>query len=82
LYLESEVVGMRSTGIGCFLDDPVHELLGITNTKYQSVYHFTIGDPIPDQRISTLPPYQHLLTERIETLPSKKKYLDKVCPIS
>lgn len=65
LYLESEIIGMRSTGIGCFFDDPVHQLLGLENNnlKYQSIYHFTIGDPIVDNRISTLPPYHHLLTK-------------------
>jgi nitroreductase len=67
LYLESEVVGMRSTGIGCFFDDPVHELLGLQDSKYQSIYHFTIGDPVVDSRISTLPPYHHLLADRKET---------------
>lgn len=55
---------MRSTGIGCFFDDPVHQLLGLheDSIQYQSIYHFTIGDPIIDTRISTLPPYHHLLT--------------------
>ena len=28
LYLEAEAAGARATGIGCFYDDPVHELLG------------------------------------------------------
>ena len=56
---------MRSTGIGCFFDDPVHQLLGLqeNSIQYQSIYHFTIGDPISDQRISTLPPYYHVLTK-------------------
>ena len=27
LYLEAEAGGMRGTGIGCFFDDPVHDLL-------------------------------------------------------
>ena len=29
LYLESEAAGARSTGIGCFYDDAVHEVLGL-----------------------------------------------------
>ncbi len=71
LYLESEVIGMRSTGIGCYFDDPIHELLGFNpkSTLYQSIYHFTLGYPIIDTRISTLPPYQHLLTKD-----GKRKY--------
>lgn len=57
LYLEAEAAGLRGTGIGCFFDDPVHELLGIDSLRYQSLYHFTIGGPVEDTRISTLPPY-------------------------
>lgn len=57
LYLEAEAAGVRGTGIGCFFDDPVHQLLGLTGEKYQSVYHFTVGTPIVDDRIETAPPY-------------------------
>ena len=57
LYLESEAAGVRATGIGCFLDDPVHELFGLQGTNYQSLYHFTVGGPIEDARLTTLPPY-------------------------
>ena len=31
LYLEAEAAGARATGIGCFYDDPVHEVLGIAD---------------------------------------------------
>lgn len=58
LYLEAEAAGVRSTGIGCFFDDPVHRLLGFfPHTKYQSLYHFTVGGPVEDTRLTTLPPY-------------------------
>ena len=57
LYLQAEVCGIRSTGIGCFLDDPVHQIFGIQDTSYQSLYHFTVGGPIEDTRLTTLPPY-------------------------
>ena len=60
LYLEAEAQGVRGTGIGCFFDDAVHSLLGLTGTRWQSLYHFTIGTPIEDPRLSTLPPYHHL----------------------
>jgi SagB-type dehydrogenase family enzyme len=59
LYLEAEAAGLRGTGIGCFFDDAVHELLGIDSLQYQSLYHFTIGGPVEDTRISTLPAYPH-----------------------
>jgi len=57
LYLEAEAAELRGTGIGCFFDDPVHQLIGLTGQRYQSVYHFTIGTPITDDRIETGPPY-------------------------
>lgn len=60
LYLEAEAAGVRGTGIGCFFDDPVHEVVGIKDLSIQSLYHFTIGGPVDDQRLMTLPPYHHL----------------------
>jgi SagB-type dehydrogenase family enzyme len=60
LYLEAEAHGVRGTGIGCFFDDAVHEILGMTGNPYQSLYHFTVGRPIDDPRISTYPAYHHL----------------------
>jgi nitroreductase len=57
LYLEAEAAGVRGTGIGCFFDDPVHGLLGLESTQYQSLYHFTVGQPIEDTRLTTLPAY-------------------------
>jgi SagB-type dehydrogenase family enzyme len=58
LYLEAEAAGVRATGIGCFFDDPVHEIVGIKNLAFQSLYHFTTGGPVEDHRLTTLPPYR------------------------
>jgi SagB-type dehydrogenase family enzyme len=60
LYLEAEALGVRGTGIGCYFDDSVHELLGIKDDKWQSLYHFTVGMPLEDHRLETLPGYAHL----------------------
>jgi len=60
LYLEAEAHGIRGTGIGCFFDDAVAALMGITDDSLNSLYHFTIGHPIDDRRITTLPAYHHL----------------------
>jgi hypothetical protein len=60
LYLEAEARGARGTGIGCFFDDAVHDLLGIDSDRFQSLYHFTVGRPLEDSRITTRPPYYHL----------------------
>lgn len=57
LYLEAEAAGARGTGIGCFYDDPVHELLGLSGLEWQSLYHFAIGVPVEDARLLTEPGY-------------------------
>jgi hypothetical protein len=57
LYLQAEAEGLRGTGIGCYFDDSVHELLGLKSARLQSLYHFTIGLPLTDTRITTLPAY-------------------------
>jgi hypothetical protein len=57
LYLEAEATGVRATGIGCFFDDAVHEVLGINDVSFQSLYHFTTGGHVEDPRLTTLPPY-------------------------
>ncbi len=57
LYLEAEAAGIRSTGIGCYFDDSMHEILGLKDRKYQDLYHFTIGGAVEDTRLTTLSPY-------------------------
>ena len=58
LYLEAEAAGVRSTGIGCFFDDPVHDVFGFRDLAFQSLYHFTVGGAVDDPRLTTLPPYR------------------------
>jgi SagB-type dehydrogenase family enzyme len=57
LYLEAEALGARSTGIGCFYDDPVHDTLGLTGHAWQSLYHFSMGVPVEDTRLTNEPGY-------------------------
>jgi nitroreductase len=57
LYLEAEEAGIGATGIGCYFDDPVHAAFGIVSREWQSFYHFTVGGPVEDRRLSTLPAY-------------------------
>jgi hypothetical protein len=64
LYLEAEAAGVRSTGIGCYFDDEFHELLGLTGDEFQDLYHFTVGGPVEDDRLMTLPPYAHLAQKK------------------
>ena len=58
LYLEAEAAGARSTGIGCFYDDPVHEAAGLSGMEWQSLYHFSMGVPVEDDRLTTEPGYE------------------------
>ena len=60
LYLEAEAAGVRGTGIGCYFDDAFHNILGLRDAQFQSLYHFTIGGPVEDTRLMTLPAYAHL----------------------
>jgi nitrogenase-associated protein len=69
LYLEAETLGLRGTGIGCFLDDAFHELLGLRDRQFQSLYHFTVGRALTDTRITTLPPYPDRITDETEVTP-------------
>ena len=57
LYLEAEAAGLRGTGIGCFFDDEMHQLLGLRGHDWQSLYHFAVGGPVEDVRLTTFPPY-------------------------
>ena len=68
LYLEAESAGFRGTGIGCYFDDGVHDLIGLEEDDhtFQSLYHFTIGKALTDNRLQTLPPYAHLQRSHLE----------------
>jgi hypothetical protein len=58
LYLEAEAAGARATGIGCYYDEPVHELLGLSGHGWQSLYHFSMGLPVEDSRLTSEPGYE------------------------
>ena len=55
--LEAEAAGWRGTGIGCFFDDADHDVLGLTDNRFQVLYHFAVGMPVDDPRLLTLPAY-------------------------
>jgi nitroreductase len=57
LYVEAEAAGARATGIGCFYDDPVHEAFGLRGRAWQSLYHFSMGVPVEDPRLTSEPGY-------------------------
>lgn len=68
LYLEAEAAGLSATGIGCFFDDEMHAALGLegeaNDGKWQSLYHFTVGGAVEDDRLATLGAYHHLEERR------------------
>jgi hypothetical protein len=57
LYLEAEAAGVRGTGIGCYFDPAVHDVLGLSDNRFQSLYHFSVGTPIEDARLQSRPGY-------------------------
>jgi hypothetical protein len=60
LYLEAEAAGVQGTGIGCYFDDAVHEALGLDTTRFQDLYHFTVGGAVADVRLGSEEAYAHL----------------------
>jgi hypothetical protein len=62
--MEAEAHGVRGTGIGCYFDDVVHELLGIEGPRFQDLYHFTIGGPVDDPRLATRAAYGDTVRSR------------------
>jgi hypothetical protein len=64
LYLEAEAAGVRATGIGCFLDDVVHDALGLGDDRFRDLYHFTVGGAVEDRRLTTRPGYDDAVTRR------------------
>lgn len=56
LYLGSTALGYEATGIGCFLDDLVNNLMGLP-PGMECIYNFTVGRAVLDPRLTTLPAY-------------------------
>jgi hypothetical protein len=57
ITLEAEAAGWRGTGIGCFFDAADHDVLGLTDRRFQVLYHFAVGMPVDDPRLLTLEAY-------------------------
>jgi SagB-type dehydrogenase family enzyme len=64
LYLQAEACGFRGTGIGCYFDDAMNQkICGFQDQTFQSLYHFTVGFPKDDERLSSFSAYHHLQTK-------------------
>ncbi|WP_413899578.1 hypothetical protein [Rhodoferax sp.] len=60
LYLEAEACRLQGTGIGCYFDDVVHDALQLDTTRFQDLYHFTVGRAVVDARLGSETGYAHL----------------------
>ncbi len=63
LYLEAEEAGIRSTGIGCYFDDLMHEVFGISSREWQSRASITSRWVAPS-RTDGSPRYQRAIEFR------------------
>ncbi|MEA3274154.1 MAG: nitroreductase family protein [Pseudomonadota bacterium] len=57
LYLNAEAEGIGSSGIGCFFDDPIHEMFGLQDQRLQTLYMFTVGPAMEERGLIDLPAY-------------------------
>jgi len=57
LYLETTSLKLSATGIGCFLDNVLHSTIGLKTNQFQSLYHFTVGRGLVDDRLTSKQPY-------------------------
>lgn len=52
LYLNAQAEGIGSSGIGCFFDDPIHEMLGLQDQRLQALYMFTVGPALAERGVT------------------------------
>jgi SagB-type dehydrogenase family enzyme len=76
LYLRAEAERIGGTGIGCFFDDAVLEFVGLAGTNVRSIYHFAIGMPLDDPRISTEPEEHCTGSSRLDRAKSTEPHDD------
>lgn len=57
LYVTARAEGIGSSGIGCFFDDPIRELLAPGDLPLQPLYMFTVGPGRPELGLIDQPPY-------------------------
>jgi nitroreductase len=57
LYLEAEAAGLGASGIGCFFDESIRELLGLGDDALQTFYMFTLGPALADPGATDEPAY-------------------------
>ena len=68
LYLHAEAEGLGSSGIGCYFDDAIHELIGLQDQRLQTVYMFTVGPARPELGVTDEPAYARVATRAATAL--------------
>ena len=63
-YLQATASGLAATGVGCFFDEPWQKVLKTGWGEMDFLYHVAVGHPIVDERITSLPGYQHLCNRK------------------
>jgi SagB-type dehydrogenase family enzyme len=53
LYLAAHASGSGATAMGAFYDDASARALGLDPRDGAPVYHFAVGEPVPDERIAS-----------------------------
>jgi nitroreductase len=57
LYLNAAAEGIGASGIGCFFDDPLRDLVGLADQRLQPLYMFTAGPALPELGLIDEPAY-------------------------
>ena len=52
-YLEANARGLGASGVGCFFDEEVDKLLGLKDSRFQSLYVFALGHALSDERLES-----------------------------
>ena len=44
----ASAMGLKGTGLGCFVESSTASYFGLENSNFQILYHFTVGVPTND----------------------------------
>jgi SagB-type dehydrogenase family enzyme len=70
LYLEAEALGLRGTGIGCYFDDALHQLIGLPEPAASAP--LAIGLPLHSGYAAVGLPYRHRATVHTPVVREKR----------
>ena len=56
--------GNHGTQVSSMIGSVGNDMIGVADHSWQSMYHFTVGLPVEDPRLTTFPAYHHLEDNR------------------